>query len=425
MPRRRLSRRASRVEVHQHPKLIMNLLCPDAMGVTAMPSSQPLPVGLRNVHPGDRQGMSLILVIEDDRIQRQVTVMALKAAGHQVLEAIDGVEGLQMARAQRPDLIVCDVMMPTMNGYQFVTALRDDGDGADIPVIMLTAMTARAHMRTAMTSGADDYIAKPFSFQELNEAVTALLARRQAQHRGFVDAIQADITEAMEEQKQALAGQYERRFMQELNSRWERDDGMPAELRYDDATVVLVNLFGSEPTHLPTGAEAGNKVRQAYQAARDTLYLFRARHILAYGHDLLAIFDDPPATVGVDPKMRAMRAACALAKARSSAPAAAQTAHGEQAERGGIAVALYQGPITLLHVSDPLHGDPDATLATGAALNAATAVREFAQSSQWSIAVSTALLTGFEDQLKIGRRAAISLDPLLAVHEVVELLSAS
>src|SRR5512140_3916641 len=130
--------------------------------------------------------MSLILVIEDDRIQRQVTVQALKSTGHEVMEAPDGVEGLRSARTNRPDLIVCDVMMPGMNGYQLVTALREEEDIADIPVIMLTAMTERAHMRTAMTSGADDYIAKPVSFKELNEATSALIAKRKARLDGFV-----------------------------------------------------------------------------------------------------------------------------------------------------------------------------------------------------------------------------------------------
>ena len=368
--------------------------------------------------------MSLILVIEDDRIQRQVAALALKGGGHQVLEAIDGVDGLQIARTRMPDLIVCDVMMPAMNGYQFVTALREEKDGADIPIIMLTAMTERAHMRIAMTSGADDYIAKPFSFQELNEAATALLAKRKAQHQVIVESMKAEITEAMEDQKQALAGRYERRFLQELNSRWERDGDEDAELKYDDATVLLVNLFGSELQQLPSGAEVAGQVRHAYQAARDTLFLFRVRHLLAYGHDLLAIFADPPGLVGVGPKMRAMRAACALAKAKACGPNRGESAPDGSAT-GGLAIALHQGPITLLRVSDPLHGGPDATLATGAALNAAKALLDFARASGWSIAVSSAMVPGQEEQLKTGRRATIPLESLQDAQEVIELLGTS
>ena len=170
-------------------------------------------------------------------------------------------------------------MMPGMNGYQLVTALREEEGIADIPVIMLTAMTERAHMRTAMTSGADDYIAKPFSFQELNEAASALLAKRKAQHDSFVNSMKSEITEALDEQKQVLSGQYERRFVEELNSRWERVGEGNSELKYEEATVLVVDLFGSTLQHLPSGADTGNTVRHAYQAARDTLYPVSYTHL--------------------------------------------------------------------------------------------------------------------------------------------------
>ena len=369
--------------------------------------------------------MSLILVIEDDRIQRKVTAQALKNTGHEVLEALDGVEGLQSARTHRPDLIVCDVMMPGMNGYQLVTALREEESIADIPVIMLTAMTERAHMRIAMTSGADDYIAKPFSFQELNEAASALIAKRKAQHEGFVNSMKSEITEALEEQKQVLSGQYEQRFVQELNSRWERGGEGNAELKYEEATVLVVDLFGSTLQHLPSGAGTGNTVRHAYQAARDTLYLFRARHLLAYGNDLLAIFADPPESVGVSPKMRAMRAACALVKARSSLSKTPQSSAPDDTVSSDIAIAMHEGPLTLLQVSDPLHGDPDATLATGETLNDAKSLQEFAQASHWRIACSRAMLGGMESQTRTGRTAAVSLGPLRQALEAVELLGVS
>jgi CheY-like chemotaxis protein len=366
--------------------------------------------------------MSLILVIEDDRIQRQVTAQALKSTGHEVLEALDGVEGLRSARTHRPDLIVCDVMMPGMNGYQVVTALREEEGIADIPVIMLTAMTERAHMRTAMTTGADDYIAKPFSFQELNEAATALIAKRKAQQEGFFNLIKSEITEALDEQKQVLSGQYERRFVQELNSRWERGGEGNSELKYEDATVLVVDLFGSTLRHLPSGTATGSTVRHAYQAARDTLYLFRARHLLAYGNELLAIFSDPPGSVGVSPKMRAARAACALVKASANS---SQTRVPGDAASSDIAVAIHEGPITLLRVSDPLHGDPDATLATGETLDAAKSLQEFAQASLWRIACSCTMLAGMEEHMRTGRSAAVSRGPLLPALDAAELLGVS
>ena len=68
--------------------------------------------------------MARVMVIDDDRIQRAVAAQALKSAGHEVLEAVDGAQGLDKARAEFPDLIICDVVMPGMNGFEFVQALR-------------------------------------------------------------------------------------------------------------------------------------------------------------------------------------------------------------------------------------------------------------------------------------------------------------
>ncbi len=188
------------------------------------------------------------------------------------------------------------------------------------------------------------------------------------------------------------------------------------------ATVLVVDLFGSTLRHLPSGTAAGSTVRQAYQAARDTLYLFRARHLLAYGNELLAIFSDPPGSVGVSPKMRAARAACALVKARSNS---SQARIRGDAASSDIAVAMHEGPITLLMVSDPLHGDPDATLATGETLDTAKSLQQFAQASHWRIACSSTMLVGLEEHMRTGRTAAVSLGPQLQPMDAVELLGVS
>jgi DNA-binding response OmpR family regulator len=333
-------------------------------------------------------------------VQRVVTAAALQKAGHDVLEAVDGETGLEAARTGRPDLILCDVMMPGMNGYEIVTALRkEDPAIADTPVIMLTALNQRAHMRIGMTSGADDYLTKPFSVQELTEAVTALLARRQAQRDAIVNLMKSEIIEVLEEQKQELAGQYERRFMEELNARWDRGQLANAELKYDDATVLVVDLFGSLRKQLAGGSQAGETVRRAYHSARDNLYLFGAHHLLSYGDDLLAIFVENAQAVGVDPKLRAIRAAFALQKALSALvkPAATGVATG-----GEFTVALHQGPVTLLHVSDPLHGDADAMLATGETVAAVQALRAQAQAAAWRVACSRGALAGIEGQVRTG-----------------------
>src|SRR3954469_16050500 len=146
--------------------------------------------------------MPRVLLIEDDDAQRYVAAFALRKAGHEVHEAPDGPAGLVGAQMHRPDAIVCDVMMPGMTGYEVVGALRNNPDLAGTPIILLTAMSDRKHMREGMTAGADDYLTKPYRPDELCEAITAVLARRQSQHEAFMGSVSGLVEDALEEQKE-------------------------------------------------------------------------------------------------------------------------------------------------------------------------------------------------------------------------------
>jgi CheY-like chemotaxis protein len=122
--------------------------------------------------------MAEVLLIEDDEAQRFIAGFALKKAGHAVREAADGAAGIAAAREAHPDVVVCDVVMPGMTGYEVLARLRGDPGLANVPVILLTAMSERQHMRQGMSAGADDYLTKPYRPAELCEAIDAVLARR-------------------------------------------------------------------------------------------------------------------------------------------------------------------------------------------------------------------------------------------------------
>ena len=367
--------------------------------------------------------MPLILLVDDDVTQRLVTGSILKKAGHKILHAEDGQQGLDMARAHAPELIVSDVVMPGLNGYQMVAALRQEPGIAGTPVIMLTSMAERMHMRLGMTAGADDYLAKPFSADELCDAVAALLARRKVQREEIVSTVQGGFMAALEEQKQSLANQYEHRLVKELDSRWEREKKANTELHYGESTVLMIDLFGSLLADPPEGADVAAIVRRRHQGARDTLYLFGAKHLLPYGNDLLAVFagDEGDADdVGTSPRLRAFRAAFALVKAaRMEAEAAARQG---AAPPPGITIAMHAGPLTLLHVSDALHGGPDATLATGELLAEATLMLEFARASGWPVACPQRLAKSNSDTLVTGRTGAMASGKSL-VLDTVEVVS--
>jgi two-component system sensor histidine kinase/response regulator len=127
--------------------------------------------------------MKRVLVIDDDAAVLSLTSKALQARGFQTLTAGDGMEGLDLARIYLPDLIICDVQMPRLNGYETLAALQQDALTATIPFIFLTGLAEQWQVRYGMGLGADDYLTKPFTLSELMAAVTTRLAKKAAADR--------------------------------------------------------------------------------------------------------------------------------------------------------------------------------------------------------------------------------------------------
>lgn len=123
--------------------------------------------------------MKTILVIEDDSAIRNNISMILKSQGFTILQAEDGLTGVELALGASPDLIVCDIMLPEISGYEILERLRQVPDSAITPFIFLTALADRSDMRQGMNLGADDYLTKPFTSQELISAVNARLTKQQ------------------------------------------------------------------------------------------------------------------------------------------------------------------------------------------------------------------------------------------------------
>lgn len=118
--------------------------------------------------------MADVLVVEDEEDVRRLVRVLLERAGHDVAEAADGLEALKRVQAATPDLIVLDVTMPELDGWQTLERLRDL---CEVPVLMLTARAGELDKVRGLKSGADDYVTKPFGRQELLARVEALLRR--------------------------------------------------------------------------------------------------------------------------------------------------------------------------------------------------------------------------------------------------------
>lgn len=160
--------------------------------------------------------MKKILVIEDQADVRDNIAELLEISNFQVITAEDGAMGVDMALEHRPDLILCDIMMPRLDGYTVLSILSKRPETSDVPFIFLTAKTEKEDMRKGMNLGADDYLTKPFSKEELIQTINVRLEK--ANRLRFIDktrdSLSAFINEARgyEELKKLSAEQRTKSF---------------------------------------------------------------------------------------------------------------------------------------------------------------------------------------------------------------------
>ncbi|WP_445957810.1 response regulator [Yeosuana sp.] len=147
--------------------------------------------------------MEKILLIEDNEDVRENTTALLELANYRVVAAENGKIGVEMAKKNKLDLIICDIMMPELDGYGVLQTLSKHYKTASIPFIFLTAKTEKDDIRKGMNLGADDYLTKPFSEQELLEAVKSRLKKHSFLKKQFSQNVQG-ITEFLEDVSEYL-----------------------------------------------------------------------------------------------------------------------------------------------------------------------------------------------------------------------------
>ena len=128
----------------------------------------------------EKKRMPKILIIEDETFLRHEVVEWLILEDYEALSAQDGVVGIETALREQPDLIVCDITMPRLDGYSVLSEIRGNSTTANTPFIFITARAAQDCIRKAMDLGADDYITKPFTRLEFLQAIQILLTKKVA-----------------------------------------------------------------------------------------------------------------------------------------------------------------------------------------------------------------------------------------------------
>ncbi len=260
--------------------------------------------------------MALIVVCEDDATTCAIITAVLTKAGHQVEAFDNGLDGYARLLEGDAELLISDVQMPGKDGFALVAQVREDKRLMEIPCILLTSLQARAHMRIGMTSGADDYVTKPFQPIELIDAVNSQLKRAMQLHILHVDETARTVSTAVGQRTNELMAQYEMRLQRELQSRWERSQIASTEL-----AGSLIGCAIHEPEvwlKSLSSTQMADMARHFFNKVADCAALFNAEYLQFIGDGLLIVFDKNADTSSMHHASRAKRLMQSMGTIRAS-----------------------------------------------------------------------------------------------------------
>jgi CheY-like chemotaxis protein len=369
--------------------------------------------------------MPLIVVMDDDAGTRMLVSQVLKKEGFKVMAAEDGAKGMELIREYKPDLIVSDVQMPQMDGFAVLESVRSDAALATIPVILLTSLQDRNYMRQGMSTGADDYLTKPFAPQELREAVNAQinkLVRASALRAHVVDTA---VEVALEEQRHQISKLYEKRMAHNLNQQWP-DGGLVGEKeKFNSATVLYADMRDyAQWTQRLSSGELGDVVQQFYGNVGDTVHLFGAHYMQFVGDGMLCVFVDAGDTLSVNHGLRAVRAAIGLTEAtRRLDGYVHQHFPDRKLPPFALSIALHSGPVAFAKL-DGMFGSTGQTTPVGDTVSLALKLFSGQPRLDWTIAASVQTARLVTGAVRVGKRGLVNTPgrstPVDAV-EIVEL----
>jgi DNA-binding response OmpR family regulator len=293
--------------------------------------------------------MALIVVCEDDATTRTLITAVLTKAGHQVEAFDNGLMGYARLCEGDVELLISDVRMPGKDGFELVALVREDKELMEIPCILLTSLSERAHVRIGMTSGADDYVTKPFQPSELVEAVNSQLKRAMQLHILHVDETLRTVNSALGARTNELIAEYEIRLRRELSARWERTDISSSELR---GSLIACSLLQQEAwLQVLSNSQMADLARQFFNKVADNAALFNAEHLQFVGDGLLIVFDASADTPSMHHASRARKLVQSMGTIRSSMQAYVQDhlapSSAAPLPRFTCSLALHEGLLSL------------------------------------------------------------------------------
>ncbi|HVZ46378.1 MAG TPA: protein kinase [Ramlibacter sp.] len=359
--------------------------------------------------------MTTILIVEDDDAIRNNITRLLKLEGYEIVAATNGREGLECARAHRPDVVISDIGMPEMDGFELLQALRGERSLASMSFMMLTALDDRASMRRGMTAGADDYLAKPFTRVELLEALQGLLKKR------------GRIEETIESAVRSREEHLRLAFTESLGGRRLADKfGLepPAGAVTDQvmrATVLFSDIRGFTSLAEKLSAnEVAELLTDYFERVTVPVLTNGGRHLKFIGDGLMAVFAEGQGGSPLTAARRAISAALALALA----------AHEFRGwldqrfpKRGlppfAIGVGLHAGEVAICRVGTVDNRD---TMPIGEAVSSAARLESSSKELGWTVVASNAVLQEAGDGVQTGGMTSLEVEGRSGYLDVAEIV---
>jgi len=355
-----------------------------------------------------------VLVIEDEPSIRNNIMLMLKVERYAASGAENGRVGLELARSDPPDLILCDVMMPEMDGFAVLEALRAEPRLAEIPFIFLTALDDRSSTRRGMNLGADDYLPKPFTRNELMEAVNSRLKKFE------------NLTQALAARLVPQRDRLTQKFREKISG----GDGTAALEDADPGTptgkISETSVLFSDIRNFTTYSErlTSNETAELLNAYLQTACapIIRCRGVVMkfIGDGVMALFEPSQDEGGESHAHRAVRAGLAMQLAALEFREWVKQRHPSQSlPEFSIGVGIHSGEVLLCHVGTPGRGE---LTVIGDAVNIASRLEGQTKELGWAVVASEATVNAVGSALVVGSRRKVQLRGRSVPTEAFEII---
>ena len=371
--------------------------------------------------------MAIVLVVEDEDSIRNNILRLLKIEGYDAVAAPNGKRALDLAKSLHPDLILSDVNMPEMDGFALVNELRALPEFHSTPVVFLTALDDRANFRKGMALGADDYLTKPFTRDELLEVVGTRVKRREQQladQQALLDARASEARSSTENQmrdyfRDAIAGASADRLSPLRMPEAPPADAVADEVR--DATVLFSDIRGFTSMADRLGAAEVAEFLSEYFARVTNPVLYHGGSNLKFmGDGLMAVFSGVATTTPLHHSRRALMAALGMVlAAREFAPWMQSRFAGRGLPELAIGVGVHGGEVMFCRLGTSQTAE---IAALGDTVNIASRLENKSKELSWSVVASDITVKAAGQGIEVGRFASIAVRGKPAPIDVVEVI---